>query len=92
MPKSHVKPIAAAELDAKFDAGEDVLDYFDLSTAKVILPAKSASAKPARRRVSDQRRIRRALEIAAEIEKLGSELSSILGVRRAKQRHTARHA
>ena len=92
MPKSHAKPTTAANLGAKFDAGQDVLDYFDLSTAKVILPTKDAARKPARPAVADQRRLRRALEIATEIKKLGSELSAILGVQRAKQRHTPRHA
>ena len=37
MPKSHAKPTTAANLEAKFDAGEDVLDYFDLSAEKAKL-------------------------------------------------------
>lgn len=79
MPKkSHPKSTNAANLEAKFDAGEDVLDYFDLRTAKVESPAK-----PGRSAAADRRepvgKLKRALEIATQIEKLGSELSSILG-------------
>ena len=85
MPKSPAKPTTAGNLEAKFDAGEDVLDYFDLRTAKVLPSVKQAAAKPGRRATASRRqpagRLKRALEIAAQIEKLGSELSSILGTR-----------
>jgi hypothetical protein len=80
MPKPSAKPTSAANLEAKFDAGEDVLDYFDLRGAKVARPSKNVKAAT-RKRAS---RIDRALEIAAQIEKLGSELRSILGVQHAK--------
>ena len=74
MPKSRPKPTT--------DAGEEVLDYFDLSTAKVVLPTKEVAARKGRRATSAQQQFKRALEIAAQIEKLGSELSSILAARR----------
>ncbi len=91
MPKSRAKQTTAANLDAKFNAGDHVLDYFDLSTAKVMLPTKLTSQKPERFAMANQGTLRRALEIAAEIEKLGGELSLLLGVPRAKQAHAARN-
>ena len=35
-----VKPISAEEFDAKFDAGEDITDYLDLSSARVLAPGE----------------------------------------------------
>ena len=85
MPKLSAKPTVAGNLEAKFEAGEDVLDYFDLRTAKVMPPLKEGAAKSGRRATAAHgqptARLKRALEIAAQIEKLGSELSSILGMR-----------
>lgn len=43
-PKRFARKTTAKNLEAKFDAGEDVLDYFDLSAAKRIGRTK----KPAR--------------------------------------------
>ena len=34
MAKKQTTPISAQELDRKFDAGEDVEEYFDLSSAR----------------------------------------------------------
>jgi hypothetical protein len=82
MPKSNTKPTTAANLEAKFDAGEDVLDYFDLRTAKLVLPAKKVTGTVGRRAAdqnSSEEQFERALAIAAQIEKLGGELRSILG-------------
>ena len=46
MSKSHAKKTTAENLEEKFDRGEDVLDYFDVSKARVIRPqAKSATSK-----------------------------------------------
>lgn len=36
MKKSQAKPTTAQNLEQKFDAGEDVLDYFDVRKARVI--------------------------------------------------------
>ena len=77
MPKSHAKPTTAANLEAKFDAGEDVLDYFDLSTPKIASPTKrTATGRIAREK--------RALRIAVQIRKLESKLISLLGERNVK--------
>jgi hypothetical protein len=38
MPKSQDKRTTAENLEEKFDRGEDVLDYFDGSKARVIRP------------------------------------------------------
>ena len=83
MPKLSSKPTVAGNLEAKFDAGEEVLDYFDLRTAKVVLPLNEASVKPGCRTATAQcqpaEQFKRALEIAAQIGKLERELSAILG-------------
>ena len=42
MPKSQDKT-TAENLEAKFDRGEDVLDYFDVRTAQVINPKTKQS-------------------------------------------------
>ena len=44
MKKSQAKPTTAQNLEHKFDAGEDVLDYFDVRKARVI---ESQSSTPA---------------------------------------------
>jgi hypothetical protein len=44
MPKQKARPTTAQNLEARFDAGEDVLDYFNLQKAKLInVPGKPAS-------------------------------------------------
>ena len=45
MPKSQDKKTTAANLEEKFDRGEDVLDYFDLSKARVVGPQSKTSDK-----------------------------------------------
>ena len=45
MPKSQAKKTTAKNLEEKFDTGEDVLDYFDLSKARVIRPQPKSTAK-----------------------------------------------
>ena len=77
MPKPHAKPTTAANLETKFDAGEDVLDYFDLSTARIASPTK----RTATGRMALEER---ALRIAGQIRKLESELISLLGERNVK--------
>ena len=85
MPKSHAKPTTAANLEAKFDAGEDVLDYFDLSTAKVAAPMKRSVAKTANRTATVPGGIeKKARKIAVQIRKLETELSSLIGKRNVK--------
>jgi hypothetical protein len=42
MPKTPAKPTTAENLEAKFDAAAEVLDFFDLRTAKVVLPQKQS--------------------------------------------------
>ncbi len=44
MPKAQAKKTTAETLEEKFERGEDVLDYFDTSKARVIRP-QSDSAK-----------------------------------------------
>jgi hypothetical protein len=44
MPKSHIDPTTAKNLEDKFDRGEDVLDYFDLRKARVVSPRGKRSA------------------------------------------------
>ena len=103
MIKKHAKPTTAGNLEAKFDAGEDVLDYFDLNAAKVVPPMKISVRKPRPEDICGQSMIdppvkrlvrkpvrgvtaisprsslallKRALEIAARIKELESELRS----------------
>jgi len=47
MPKSQDKT-TAENLEAKFDRGEDVLDYFDVLTAQVINPKTKQSKNAAK--------------------------------------------
>jgi len=83
MPKVSAKPTTAENLEAKFDAGEDVLDFFDLGSAKVVLPQKppptmtTQGSTTERGQSIDQ--LKRAIKIAERIQKLERELSSILG-------------
>jgi hypothetical protein len=44
MKSSHGKKTTAANLEEKFDQGEDVLDYFDVRKARVIDPKSKQSA------------------------------------------------
>jgi hypothetical protein len=44
-PKSQLKETTAENLEGKFDRGEDVLDYFDVSNARVIRPQSKSIAK-----------------------------------------------
>ena len=43
MPTASAKPTTAANLEAKFDAGEDVLDFFDVDSTKVVVPNKATT-------------------------------------------------
>jgi hypothetical protein len=45
MKKTPAEPTGAGNLEAKFDRGEDVLDYFDTRQAKVIPPRNRAPAQ-----------------------------------------------
>jgi len=82
MSRKRIRPTTAGNLEAKFDAGEDVLDYFDLHAAKVVPPVKGMAGKPVTGSPAVSRhslaQLKHALEIAAQIEKLGSELRSIV--------------
>lgn len=80
MQKLHVEPTTAGHLEAKFDAGEDVLDYFDLRTAKIAPPTPRAEfghGVTASRRPSVVQ-LKRAVRIAEQIQRLENELNSIL--------------
>jgi len=83
MPKTSAKPTTAENLEAKFDAGADVLDFFDLRSAKVVLPPKATPARTARGATTERGQsidqLKRAMKIAERIQKLERELSSILG-------------
>jgi hypothetical protein len=43
--KSQAERTTAKNLEEKFDRGEDVLDYFDVSKARVIRPESKTEAK-----------------------------------------------
>ena len=45
MPKSQAKETTAENLEEKFDRGEDVLNYFDVSKARVIRAQSKSNAK-----------------------------------------------
>jgi hypothetical protein len=45
MKKSQADPTTARNLEDKFDRGEDVLDYFDISKARVIRPQSKSITK-----------------------------------------------
>ena len=45
MRKSQDKVTTAKNLEEKFDRGEDVLDYFDVSKARVIRPQSKSTTK-----------------------------------------------
>ena len=45
MNKSQGDPMTAENLEQKFDRGEDVLDYFDVSRARVVRPRSKTEAK-----------------------------------------------
>ena len=67
MPTASAKPTTAANLEAKFDAGDDVLDFFDIDSAKVVLPAGKAAPKSRRNSIDE---LKRAIKLTKEIEKL----------------------
>lgn len=48
MKKSQGEPTTAKNLENKFDRGEAVLDYFDVSKARVIDPQSKGSAAKAK--------------------------------------------
>ena len=82
MPRTSVEPTSAGNLEAKFDDGEDVLDYFDLRTARVVPPV-ATNAKFERVAASvpppSLNQLKRAVRIAEQIQKLEEELRSVLG-------------
>ena len=45
MKKSQAEATTAKNLEAKFDSGEDVLDYFDVGKARVVAPVKRSAVK-----------------------------------------------
>jgi hypothetical protein len=45
MKRSKAEPTSAENLEAKFDRGEEVIDYFETQKAKTILPQKRAPAQ-----------------------------------------------
>jgi hypothetical protein len=46
MPRSQDKRTTAENLEEKFDRGEDVLDYFDISKTRVIRPQPKSGSQP----------------------------------------------
>ncbi len=46
------KPITAAEFDAKFDAGEDISEYLDLSSARKFVPGEDETLDLTPRKVN----------------------------------------
>ena len=83
MPRTSVEPTSAGNLEAKFDAGEDVLDYFDLRSARVVPPMEEVPAQfghaLAAARTPSLSQLKRAVRIAERIHKLEEELRSVLG-------------
>ena len=45
MKKSQAEATTAKNLEAKFDRGEEVLDYFDVRKARLVAPAKGSAVK-----------------------------------------------
>jgi hypothetical protein len=45
MPKSQGRKTTAENLEKKFDIGEDVLDYFEVSKARVVRPQSKSMTK-----------------------------------------------
>jgi hypothetical protein len=45
MPRTQDKKTTAANLEEKFDRGEDVLDYFNVSKARVVRPGSKAATE-----------------------------------------------
>lgn len=45
MKKSRAEATTAKNLEAKFDRGEEVLDYFDVRKARLVAPAKGSAVK-----------------------------------------------
>jgi hypothetical protein len=45
MKRSQADQTTAKNLEGKFDRGEDVLDYFDVSKARVIRPQSKSTTK-----------------------------------------------
>ena len=45
MKKSQAEATTAKNLEAKFDRGEEVLDYFDVRKARLVEPAKGSAVK-----------------------------------------------
>lgn len=59
MSKRDAKPTSERNLEEKFEAGEDVLDYFKLDSARVIRPRRSAGdTAAAKRRVPNKAVVR----------------------------------
>lgn len=73
MTNTSGKTITAEEFDAKFDAGEDILEYLDLESARVVAPEQRAEPQTA-----SLARLQRALEITEQIQRLEKELISVL--------------
>lgn len=81
MPKPYVEPTNAGNLEAKFDAGEDVLDYFDLRTVKIVVPMEAPAVfghGVSAGGIPSMIQLKRAVRIAEQIQKLENELNSIL--------------
>ena len=61
MKKLQANPTTAENLEGKFDRGEDVLDYFEVREARVVVsPAEQSSAKSKSAYVSKRGAPRRA--------------------------------
>jgi hypothetical protein len=60
MKKLRANQTTAVNLEVKFDRGDDVLDYFEISGARVVVsPAQPSGAKPKSSSVSQRRAHRR---------------------------------
>ena len=85
-PKLTVEPTSSANLEAKFDFGEDVLDYFDLSKAVALAPEDSSH--PPNPSVA---RLKEAIQIVREIEKLQKKLRTLFEPGRSVGKIVVRH-
>jgi len=61
MGRSQDKRTTAENLEEKFDRGEDVLDYFDVSKARVIRPESESKANSEFAQTVKRNSIRRAV-------------------------------
>jgi hypothetical protein len=92
MPKMSRESTNAANLETRFDAGEEVLDYFDLETARMVPSAQTTvpSEVPGRTsRTPSVVELKHAVRIAEQIQRLEQKLGAILENLKEEAQRTA---